>query len=200
MASKLLTIPSNVDLAFSALASNENGAAHAALVTFSNLLLGGEAIDPDFQKVVNALFVRSFFLEQLPPKKKGRPKNRQWNEGHKVATLYLNLKDAGVKYGEAVAQVAATFHKDERNVMRLVKEYRHLVGDTKQQREATREWLRFLASMTSAEATAYRELASEAILKVLARTEANAAERNLIVELDSMIQEVLNRRVSTDTK
>lgn len=201
MERKRITIPSIEEQALKALANDENGADLWVLQTLASLVLAGREIDPDFQKVANAIVAQAVLFDRLPPKKKGRPKDPDGIDGWSVAYQYFSLVDSGVRYADAVAQVAAYFHKDERHIMRIVKENKHQVGgDNPAQRKTKREWWQLCADMNEAAISEGKELVDIAMHEILETQIARDEERDLIAELDAMIDEVLNRRIPTDTK
>ena len=201
MERKRITIPSVEEQALRALTKDANGANFEVLLTLASLVINGREIDPDFQKVANAIVAQAVFFDRLPPKKKGRPKDPDGLHGWSVANRYFSLVDSGVRYADAVERVAAYFHKDERHIMRIVKENKHLIGgDDPAQRKAKREWWQLCADIHNAAISEGREPAIIAMGKVLATQRARNEERDLIAELDAMIDEVLNRRIPTDTK
>ena len=201
MERKRITIPSIEEQAIKALAKDESGADFEVLLTLASLVVAGREIDPDFQKVANAIVAQAILFDRLPPKKKGRPKDPDGLHGWSVANRYFSLVDSGVRYADAVEQVAAYFHKDERHIMRIVKENKHLVGgDDPAQRKAKRKWWQLCADMHEAAISEGREPAIITMGKVFATQRARAEERDVVAELDAMIDEVLNRRIPTDTK
>ena len=201
MERKRITIPSVEEQALRALTKDENGSDFEVLLTLASLVINGREIDPDFQKVANAIVAQAVFFDRLPPKKKGRPKDPDGLRGWSVANRYFSLVDSGVRYADAVERVAAYFHKDERHIMRIVKENKHLIGgDDPAKRKANREWWQFCADMEKAVISEGGEPAVIRTQKMLEAMRAGDEERDLIAELDAMIEEVLNRRIPTDTK
>lgn len=199
MERKRITIPSLEDRALKAIANNENGADYGVLQVLAGLVLGGREIDPDFQKVANAIVVQSLLFDTLPPKRKGRPKNED-GDGFSVALMYYDLLDSGVRYADAVAQVAGEFHKDERHIMRIVKENRHLIGNSKEERQKKRDWWRICAEVRESVIAKGGTPADEQMLKVFEEADARDRKRDLVGELDEIIEAVVNRRFPTDTK
>jgi hypothetical protein len=185
---------SGVERAIQALSDAKNGAEYGILMELSNLVLSRKVIDPDFQKIANAIVVLALLANQLPPKRKGRPKNDTAGNGMKIASMYLSLVDSGVRYAEAVAEVADKFHKNERQIMRVVKEFKPFVGNTCEERETRRavhracwkHWESALAEGKKPVEAQMGEIYSEAAEK--------ERERDLVAELVEMIEEVLVRR------
>lgn len=200
MVRKRISIVSIEEKAFIALANDEDGGDYAALLALAQLVLGGKPIDPDFQKVVNAIVVQALLFDRLPPKKKGRPKNKEGIDGYGVAARYFSLRDAGIGYADSVAHVAANFHKDERHIMRLVRENKDLIGRTKAERERRRAWYQLCADMEASIVASGGKPARQSMLEFHEKELARESERDLVAELDAMIEEVLNRRTTTDTK
>ena len=184
-----------------ALTKDENGADFEVLQTLASLVVAGRKVDPDFQKVANAIVAQAILFDKLPPKKKGRPKDPDGLHGWSVAYRYFSLVDSGVRYADAVEQTAAYFHKDERHIMRIVKENKHLIGgDDPAKRKAEREWWQFCADIEEAVISEGGEPSAIRMQRMLETIRAGDEERDLIAELDAMIDEVLNRRIPTDTK
>ncbi len=188
------------DRAFTALKNDDDGADYAALVALAQLVLSGKPIDPDFQKVVNAIVVQALLFDRLPPKKKGRPKNKDGIDGYIVAYRYYALRDAGIGYADAVARLAASFHKDERHILRIVKENKNSVGRTIDERKRKREWYEMCADMEASIVAKGGKPASQSMMEFYEKAVARDSERDLVAELDNMIDEVLNLRTATDTK
>lgn len=196
-----ITVPSVEEQAIKALAKDENGADYEVLLTLAGLVVAGREIDPDFQKVANAIVAQAVLFDSLPPKKKGRPKDPDGLNGWSVAYRYFSLVDSGVRYSDAVAQTAAYFHKDERHIMRIVKENKHQVGgDDPAKRKAEREWWQLCADMEEAVISEGGEPSVIRMQRMLETIRARNEDRDLIAELDAMIDEVLNRRTPTDMK
>ena len=193
------------DRALKALSNNESGAAFEVLQTLAELVVDGKEIDPDFQKIVNAIVAQAVFSDGLPPKKKGRPESSEGLNGFSVAYRYFSLVDSGVRYTEAVAQVAAYFHKDERHIMRIVKKHKwEIGGDDPTERERKREWWKICDSVDEdlkKEAVSRGEEPWKSHLTMsLEDIVAEREKRNPILELHVMIEEVLRRKLSTDIK
>ena len=201
MERKRITIPSIEEQALRALTKDENGADFEVLQTLASLVIAGREIDPDFQKVANAIVAQAFLFDKLPPKKKGRPKDPDGLHGWSVAHRYFSLVDSGVRYADAVAQVAAYFNKDERHIMRIVKENKHLIGgDDPARRKTEREWWQLCADMHEAAVSKGEETLHTVMLEILEKQTARNQERDVIAELDAMIDEVLKQRFPTDIK
>lgn len=189
-----MTVPSPEETALRALANDENGADYGVLLALAGLVLQGKLIDADFQKVANAIVAQSVLFERLPTKKKGRPKDPNGGDGWSVAYRYFELVDSGARYADAVAQVAAKFHKDERHIMRLVKENKGLIGETLEDRNRQRKWWRLCAEMHAKALASGGEPPMAWMLKAFEEADSHAKERDLIAELDQVIDEVLDRR------
>lgn len=144
---KKITILSQQEQALKALANDENGAELNVLHVLAGAVLSGRKVDADFQLVANAIVAQSVIFGKLPPKKKGRPESNDGVHGWGVAYKYFSLRDSGVSYANAVAQVAAEFHKDERHIMRLVKENKSSIGLSLEDRERHRKWWRMCAEI-----------------------------------------------------
>lgn len=168
MEKKKISIPSREELAMDALRRGDNGAEWEALRVMTANVLAGIPLETRFQAVTNAIVAKAFVMGKLPPMKRGRPQSEDGVDGWSVALLYFKLKDAGMSYADAVAEVAGKFHKDERQIMRLVNRYKSEVGgDDPAQRQRKSEWLAVCAKMAQlAEAEGrkgYFEIALEAL-------------------------------------
>ena len=107
----------------SVLAGLENGvvgAEYSVLDTLTKFALDGIDPSPKFQKVANLIIAKSMVEDKFPKKKGGRPKVRDGIDGELVASTYSELMDGGSSYADAVSKLAAAFHKDERQIMRIV--------------------------------------------------------------------------------
>lgn len=182
------------------LADEENGAEYGVLLQLAALLLSGREIDPDFQKVANAIVVQSLLMDRLPPKRKGRPKDGDDAQVFAIARHYFDLMDNGARYADAVAEVGTKFHKDERHIMRMVQEGKKFIGNSKADRDRNRDWWRICAEMHTAVIAAGGEAAEMKMQRHYAQMAAREASRDPMQELDEMIDEVLSRRVPTGKK
>ena len=68
MERKRITIPSIEEQVLRALTKDENGADFEVLQTLASLVVAGRKIDPDFQKVANAIVAQAILFDKLPPK------------------------------------------------------------------------------------------------------------------------------------
>jgi hypothetical protein len=85
--------------------------------------------------------------------------------------------------------------------MRIVKENKRLIGgDDPAQRKIHREWWQLCADMRQATVSEGKTPHIDTTLEILEAQVARAEDRDVIAELDAMIDDVLNRRISTDTK
>lgn len=107
------------------------GAEHGVLSTLAKFVLNGIDPSPRFQKIANLIITRSLLENKLPQKKNGRPKVRTGIDGELVAATYAGLRHQGSSYTDAVLKLAAEFHKDERQIMRIVKENKGIVAAKK---------------------------------------------------------------------
>lgn len=184
------------DAALRALAEGKNGADLRVLEMLTGLVMTGQTINPDFQRIANAIVAQSVLLGKLPPKPRGRPKDQENDDSRAVAMQYFDLVDAGVSYADAVAQVAARFHKDERHIMRLVKRGKLWAGLTKEERDARREFYRFL--LHDGLDSALRGLRD--IGEPFSKATEAMMQRDYIGEVDDLIDEELERKVFADKK
>jgi len=200
MERKRIHIPSLEERALKALSDNENGAAYHILEILMSSILQGLEIDPDFQKVANAIVAQSVLYGGLPPKKLGRPKNEGENIGFGVAVKYYEMVDGGASYADAVAKVADEFHKDERHIMRMVKANKHWIGETKESRDLKRQYWRVIAEMEEKIVSQGGKLPLAQMLENLEAMREADSKRDLISELDDQIDAVLDRRFPTTDK
>lgn len=119
-----------------AVADKVNGAEWETLEEFALTLAFGHEITPNLQHLVNLIVAKAFFVGALPDMRRGRPKCQETKDvGLQIAFNYWAMRDAGKSYSETVIKLSEHFHKDERHVMRMVKEHTHVVGKTKSQRD-----------------------------------------------------------------
>lgn len=176
-----------------------NGSEWGVLEALAQAVISGKKVDPFFQSVVNAIVAKAVISGKLPAKKKGRPAVDQFDSiGWDVAFQYFALKDGGVSYDDAVAQVANKFHKDERTVMRLVKANKAFIGVTLAARERTR----FRENM---HAQALNELAAGVSIEYTFHILSDPEEIDRIKscsigEIDVFIGKLLEQGDSADTK
>jgi len=186
--------------ALNALEDDKNGAEWEILVQLTASLVSGQPIDPIFQAVVNAIVAQAVLFDKLPLKPKGRPKNNDGHDGWMIAYRYFALKDKGASYESAVAQVAAEFFKDERQIMRIVKQNKSFIGSTIQERNSKREWWDICAEMEKRIIAEGGEPASVRMRKIFEGDIAKNKERDLIGELDQLIDSALSQRKTADIK
>lgn len=190
-----------------ALHDGKNGAEWEILERLVSVVLSGKKVDPVFQSVVNAIVAKAVISEKLPGRNRGRPVNifagvSSWS----VAERYLELMDGGMPYGDAVAQVAAEFHKDERHIMRLVREGRSGIefrmGVTAEDRNLFRERSTRCneteLSADDAECVARIVESTSDLASLLEKHQANEAQRDYLAELDGLINQALSQKNFTD--
>ena len=195
MERKKITVVSLEDRILKALVDDPNGADLEVLRTLSSLVIDGRAIDPDFQKVANAIVAQAVLIGSLPAQRKGRPKGIDSSIGLQATAMYFELVDSGVGYAAAVAKVAERFHKDERHIMRMVKSNKIYFGSTPAERNRKREWWKLCAEMNEGRQPL------EFYTKILAESRERFEKRDLLQELDDQIDVVLARRFpAADTK
>ena len=124
----LASIESSV---FADLENGKGGAEHSVLSVLAKFVLHGIEVSPKFQRVANLIITKSMLENRLPRKKNGRPKDHTGIDGELVASTYSELTDGGSSYADAVSKLAAEFHKDERQIMRIVKENKKIVSAKK---------------------------------------------------------------------
>ncbi len=139
--------PASVRL-WRAVAAQENGAEWDCLRRFTDLMIVGDAIDDELQRLVNLIVAKSFVGQALPKMRRGRPKSDELDSlGREVAQRYWDMRDAGVGYSEAVTRLAEDIHKDERHVMRPVEKNKKSVGLTPADRAINRRWNDLMRTM-----------------------------------------------------
>ena len=188
--------------ALEALANNENGAEYGILELLSATLLSGEKVGADFQVVANAIVAKSVLCGRLPLKKRGRPKNPDGLNACDVAILYFALKDNGVSYENAVREVAASLCKDERHIMRLVREGTPQIGSTPAQRKEKREWWALCGEMRRSRIAAGEETYFDFATRIIKEADARNKHRDPIAELETLIDSEMEKinRPSRTTK
>jgi uncharacterized membrane protein len=174
----------------SALSEVEAGTAGAeflVLATFSNLVIWEWPVSAKLQKVVNLIVAKSLLRGKLPAQKKSRPKGKGI-DGELVAKKYLKMRSAGVKYDAAAQQLAETFSKDARQIMRLVEQHRPQVEAMKllqQFSEPFPELLELLNEMRALKIKARRHRIS------LDENKLKIQESSMTAGLDDRISAVL---------
>ena len=116
------------------LENGKRGAEHSVLATLAKFVLSGIDPSPKFQKVANLIIARSMVEDKFPQKKGGRPKVRNGVDGELVAARYAELMDGGFSYEHTVSKLASDFHKDERQIMRIVAANKKIVAAKKYMR------------------------------------------------------------------
>lgn len=200
MDKKRVVIPSFQEQTLRAVLENENGCDRRVLEVLAGLVLDGQEIEPDFQKVANAIVAQAVFFDALPPKKIGRPPEKEASMGIEIAARYYELFDRGMGYAKSVEAVAKRFHKDERHIMRLVKENKHWIGETREERDANRKWWQICREVEEQVRASGKKPASETMLDYLAELREADSKRDPITELDHQIDAVLERRFPTTDK
>ena len=183
------------DAALRELAEDENGADLRVLELLMALVVTGQEIKPEFQRIANAIVAQSVLLGRLPSKPRGRPKDQENDDSRFIAMDYYDLRDTGVSYSDAVAKLSAKYHKDERHIMRLVKRGAPIVGHTKEDRELRRQLLPHPNDCRPAVLRAledFKELEREAFEKIM--------KHDFIGQLDDMIDAELDRKTFPDKK
>lgn len=190
---KKISIISPQERALKALADDENGADLNVLQVLAGAVISGQEVKPDFQLVANAIVAQSILLGKLPPKKKGRPESPDGVNARAVAEQYYRLRDDGVSYSDAVAKTSTRFHKDERHIMRLVKEGKAQIGNSPEKRKKDREWWTMCADMYQSQIAAGKEPYLDRMMRIYKEREEKDSQRDLIAELDSLINKTLDQ-------
>lgn len=184
------------DAALRALAEGKNGAELGVLELLAALAVAGQEVHQDFQRVANAIVAQSVLLGKLPSKPRGRPKDEDNDVGRHVASDYYDMRDAGASYAEAVAELSAKYHKDERHIMRLARLGRRYVWSTKSDREKWRDLYRVFP----AEAVEMFAQRRDEIARDYQQVKEAAMGHDFIGELDDLIDAELDRMNFTDMK
>jgi hypothetical protein len=185
---KRINLPSRQSRALQALVKNESGAEWRILEELTHATASGVALEPEFQTVANSITAKIFLLEKLPQRKRGRPKDPSGNNGWVIANRYYFLKDAGATYEDSVAKVALEFCKDERHIMRLVKENKSEIGSNAKARSKTRDWWA-MCSETQRKADAEGK---PTYLDQLRQALTAEKDRDLIREIEDVMQGALS--------
>lgn len=188
-----ITILSLQERALKALADDENGAELNVLQVLAGAVISGTEIESNFQLVANAIVAQSVLFGKLPSKKKGRPESSDGVNARDVAEQYYLLRDDGVSYADSVAKISTLFHKDERHIMRLVKEGKPEIGNSSEERTKKRARWKLLADMHQSQIDAGKEPHLDFIVRILEEQRDIDSQRNLIAELDDVIEKVVDR-------
>lgn len=196
------------ELALQELRDGKSEAELHVLEGFAHVVLLEKKISPVLQAVVNAIVAKVVISGKLPQKKRGRPVNifegvTSWE----VAERYLELYDSGLGYADVVEKMTIEFHKEERQIMRLVQECRAAVenrmGDTADERERFRN----RRKEPGRDLTPEENECISGILAMMQETTdileahfANEATRDYLAELDSLIVLALSQKNPTDIK
>lgn len=145
----LVKIESETDRLLRVVAAQEKGAEWACLNYIFESVFGDHEVEPKLQAVANLIVAKAVISGVFPAKKSGRPAKDSFDDsGYEICAAYWMLRDRGASYVEASEQLAEKFHKDVRNIMRLVKKYKRQVGMTLEEREKNRKWWNFMAQMS----------------------------------------------------
>ena len=108
--------------ALQGLINGEVGGEYRVLDILAKAVITGLEVSAGFQSAANFITAKSLISGKFPSQKKGRPKVKNGVDGELVAAQYIAMRSAGIRYSDAVAQLAATHHKDERHILRIVKQ------------------------------------------------------------------------------
>ena len=145
----LVKIESETDRLLRVVAAQEKGAEWECLNYIFESVFGDHEVEPKLQAVANLIVAKAVISGVFPAKKSGRPAKGSFDDsGYEICIAYWMLRDRGASYVQASEQLAAKFHKDVRNIMRLVKKYKHEVGITLEEREKNRKWWSLMAQMS----------------------------------------------------
>ena len=202
-------------LALQSLRDGESGAELHVLEGLAHVVLSGKKVSPMFQAVVNAIVAKAVLSEKFPANARGTPANFMvCANGWSIANRYLELRDGGMNYADAVEQVADEFPKDDGNKMsdrqieRLVKENKsgieRRMGGTVKARKIFRARAKQSAdieiSAEDAECVA-RILAPLFALQAVVETHLeNETQRDCLADLDRLIAQSLKLGNPDDIK
>lgn len=127
--------------AITAFVNGDAGAERLVLERLADSVLSGGAVNPSLQKIANAIIAKAILDDTLPGKRPGRSKSDPF-KGHEVAYRFFELNDAGMSRGDALVAVGNEFGYVERQIERLVKEFRPMIGWFPEDRGRYREWRR----------------------------------------------------------
>ena len=181
-----------------ALANGYAYAEHGVLDILTKGVIHGFKIGADFQNVANFIIAKSLLKGKLPKQKKGRPKKKTGIDGELVAEEYLELMNGGAGYADAVAQLAAHYHKDERQIMRIVRDNKSMVVAMKTIREMFKPFpeleneIATLNSLRASIKTHFRESADPTV--------SDDQTRRQIQKIDHQLNEILQGKFATDNK
>jgi hypothetical protein len=179
--------------ALRALAEGEVDAEFQVLDTLTKAVLLGSEVGADFQEVANLVMAKSLVRGKLPSQKQGRRKGRSGVDGRVIAKQYIELRAGGASYESAVAQLASTYHKDERQITRIVQANRKVVESMEMLSEVSK------IGPELSEVFAELEKAWEATISHRFEDSDEAAEV-VIGDIDRRQRVILQRRFGTDIK
>lgn len=143
---KRIRIATRAERSYEAVASNSNGAEWDVLCEFASEVVWEQPIDPLLQRLVNLIVAKAVLLGGLPPARRGRPVAEGAHEfGCNLAEDFWAMRDSGVSYKDAIGELSARHHKDERHLSRIIKEHTGSVGDTRIERDRRRQWQSLMA-------------------------------------------------------
>lgn len=188
---KIFTLKSGEQIALDELRADKSGGEFKVLEVLAQSVLCNLPIPNDFQAVANLVIAKAFVAGKLPSKSRGRPISEDQSLGWSIAYLYFQLRDAGMSYADAVSEVSARFHKDERHIMRLVNANKDDIGgDDFKVRARYRAYWELCAEIYSEQKAEGGKPDLDSTLENLAQVEAS--EPDPLQVFDSMLQQLLS--------
>ena len=143
-----LTIDTEKKKLLRRVSNQENGAELEALMNFALDIVWGHRIEPWRQNMVNLIVAKAIYTGALPLKKLGRPNRDELDSiGRDAANRYWEMVDSGLSSQKAVELLSGEFHKSERHIMRLIAPHKKSVGETLEDRDRNRNWMRAMREL-----------------------------------------------------
>jgi AraC-like DNA-binding protein len=143
---KRIRFKTRAELSYEAVAGSANGAEWDVLCEFASEVLWEQPIDPLLQQLVNVIVAKAVLVGSLPPARRGRPVAEGAQEfGLNLAEDFWAMRDSGVPYKDAIEELSARHHKDERHLSRIIKEHTSSVGKTRIERDRRRQLWSWIA-------------------------------------------------------
>lgn len=147
---KRIRIQTWAERSYEAVAADSNGAEWDVLCKFASAVVWEHPIDPLAQRLVNLIVAKAVLVGSLPPARRGRPVAESAQEfGRNLAEEFFAMRDNGVPYKDAIGELSARHHKDERHLGRTIKEHTEWVGKTRIERDRRRQWWSLMAEMNA---------------------------------------------------
>ncbi|MFY7913206.1 MAG: hypothetical protein ACOVPA_00870 [Rubrivivax sp.] len=145
---KRIRIETRAERSYRAVAGAENGAEWDVLQEFASEVVWEQPIDPLLQRLVNLIVAKAVLVGSLPPARRGRPVAEDAQQfGRDLAEDFWAMRDSGVPYKDAIGELSARHHKDERHLSRIIKEHTRWVGETRDKRDRQRQMWSWIAEV-----------------------------------------------------